>query len=222
MRVLAIELSSPQGSVALLDNDEVVRECAWAEAPRDSRRAFDALSTLLRETGIDAGAIDLFAAGRGPGNYSGMRIALTMAAALSMPGSRPVHAVDSGAALADAVLQGVAADDVLIAGDARRGCCWHAVFHRGPDGMAQACGPWALCPAGELAARLPPAGVGATAEWERLAAVASLPAEPGVWLERSLYPSAAFVGRRAWVRWRNDEASEPLSPLYLHPAVARP
>jgi len=220
MRVLGIELSSPRGSVALLRDDEVVREIVWDEAPRDSRRAFDALATILREGGVAAADIDLFAAGRGPGNYSGMRVALTAAMALAMPGGRPFHAVDSGAALADAVFQETAADDVLVAGDARRGRCWHASFHRAHDGSAVAVTPWALCDAADLAARVHPAGVGASSDWERLAAAASLPGARGAWIERSVHPSAAAVARRALARWRAGEPSEPLTPLYLHPPVA--
>lgn len=220
MRVLGIELSSPMGSVALVEDGRVVREIAWEEAPRDSRRAFEALERILREAGIGAADVDLFAAGRGPGNYSGMRVALTVASGLAMPGGRPVHAVDSGAALADAALQEVAADDVLIAGDARRGRCWHAAFHRGHDGAAVAAGPWALCEISDLAGRVPPAGVGATPDWERLSALASLPGPSGAWLPRSVFPSASFVALRALRRHGRDEPSEPASPIYLHPAVA--
>jgi tRNA threonylcarbamoyladenosine biosynthesis protein TsaB len=222
MQVLGIELSSPRGSVALLRDGEIVGEIAWDEAPRDSRRAFDALTRLLRDCGTTAADIDLFAAGRGPGNYSGMRVALTVATTLAMPGGRPVHAVDSGAVLADAVLQETAADDVLVAGDARRGRCWHAAFHRAQDGTAAAVTPWDLCDAAGLAARVPPAGIGATSDWPRLSAVASLPGPDAPWLGRSVYPSAAFAALRAHARWLRGEPSEPLAPLYLHPPVAMP
>ncbi len=222
MHVLGIELSSPQGSVAILRDGEVLREITWIEAPRDSRRAFDALTTLLTECGIEASGVDLFAAGRGPGNYSGMRVAMTAASALAMPGSRPVHAVDSGAALADAVFQVVAADDVLIAGDARRGRCWHAAFHRADDGAAVASAAWALCEASELAARVPPAGIGATADWDRLSIMASLPGVSGAWIGHSIHPSAAFVARRAFARWIQREPPEPFAPIYLHPPVSPP
>ncbi len=220
IQVLGIELSSPRGSVALLRDGEIAGEIAWDEAPRDSRRAFDALTKLLCDLGTTAADVDLFAAGRGPGNYSGMRVALTIATTLAMPGGRPVHAVDSGAVLADAVLQETAADDILIAGDARRGRCWHAAFRRAQDGTAVAVAPWALCDAAGLAARVPPAGIGATSDWPRLSASSSLPGPGGVWLERSVYPSAVFTARRAYHRWRRGEPSEPLSPLYLHPPVA--
>lgn len=222
MRVLGIELSSPMGSVALVEDGSVVREMAWADAPRDSRRAFDALERILKESGISAAEIDLFAAGRGPGNYSGMRIALTVAAGLAMPGGRLVHSVDSGAALADAVLQEVAADDVLIAGDARRGRVWHAAFHRAHDGSAVAVAPWALCETADLSGIVPPAGIGATPDWERLSAAASLPGPSGAWLQRAIFPSASFVALRALRRQDRGEPSEPAAPIYLHPAVALP
>lgn len=218
--VLGIDLSSPRGSVALVRDGGVVREIAWEEAPRDSRRAFDALTAMLRDCGVTAADIDLFAAGRGPGNYSGMRVALTAARALAMPGGRPFHAVDSGAALADVAFRMTAADDVLVAGDARRGRCWHAPFHRAHDGTAEAMAPWSLCDVADLSARVPPAGVGVTSDWERLSAAASLPGPDAAWIERSLHPSAAAVAFRALDRWRRGDPSEPATPLYLHPPVA--
>lgn len=221
IRTLAIECSSPRGSVAILADDGILAESSWADAPRDGRRLFEAIATILREANLTAAEIDLFAAGRGPGNYSGMRVALTAAAAMALPGGRPVYAVDSGIALADEVLQEVAADDVMIAGDARRGYGWTALFHRAADGSATARTPWALMAHKDLAGHVPRGGVAATSEWERLSAAAGLVASSECpWLPRSLYPRAAVIGRRAAGLHRRGELSGPASPIYLHPPVA--
>ena len=47
--------------------------------------------------------VGLYVAGRGPGNYSGMRAAITTAESLALPGNTPLLAVSSGLAVTSAV-----------------------------------------------------------------------------------------------------------------------
>ena len=96
MKIFTIELSSRFGSIAVLENGEVTVEKSWEENFKNRQQLFDAMAEL--ET--DWESIDLFAVGRGPGAFSGMRIGFTVVNSLAAPLQKPVYALNSGAALA--------------------------------------------------------------------------------------------------------------------------
>jgi tRNA threonylcarbamoyladenosine biosynthesis protein TsaB len=219
-RSLALELSSPAASLALFDGERCVAHRAWREERRGNRPVFAALDAALAEAGWPAAGLDRFLVGRGPGIYSGMRVALMLARALALPRGLPVFAVASGAALAAALAETEPEERVAIVGDARRGQCWVGRFRRAPGGV-EPDGDWTLVAPDALATALPPGTVAATPEWERLRPAAAAAAAPGVrWLAGDRYPDAGWVGRLAFARLARGEPSEPLAPLYLHPAVA--
>ena len=137
MKIFSAELSSPQHSIAIWEDGEVTYERSWL-AENESRQYFaEVLAEVPDASKLDWASIDVFLAGRGPGNYSGMRVALTALQGLALPGEQRVRALTSGAAVA-ARMVGVdaAPAEVVVLGDARRqksggiagarqtGLCW--------------------------------------------------------------------------------------------------
>lgn len=218
MITLAIETSSPMHSLSLYRGRTRAAGSVWRAAPREHHRLFDELRRLLDET--DATPADLTAAvvGRGPGNYSGLRIALTLAEALLLPGGAAPQAVCSGAAMAWATLQRAGSGPVAVAGDARRGQVWHALFEHGNDGRLIERESWGLCPPGELAARLPP---GARLVSPDPDALRPLLAGTALVLDPALpdHVSADDVFGLWAERTDAGAPDEPATPIYLHPAV---
>lgn len=217
---LAVELSSPRGSLALLREGGVVEVERWMETTRHARDAFGALRTLMTRAGISPADLDAVAVGRGPGNYTGMRIALALGEALALPGGIPVIAVPSGTALARQMMEATGATQAAVVGDARRGQCWLGIRSRAmtvPEGEED----WSLVFPGELAARIPADAVVASSEPARVEALlaAAGAARPEGWMAEPRYPDAADVARMALERWMDGRPSDPLVPLYLHPAV---
>ncbi|MEI8206857.1 MAG: tRNA (adenosine(37)-N6)-threonylcarbamoyltransferase complex dimerization subunit type 1 TsaB, partial [Kiritimatiellales bacterium] len=125
--VLGIELSSRQGSVALLRDGALLAEKTWLGERVRHNILFQTLETLLNETGVSYSDISLYAVGRGPGSFSGMRMAFAVAQALALPNKTEVRAVSSGAALALAASR-EGAKQIAVVGDARRGQLWYGLF----------------------------------------------------------------------------------------------
>jgi len=123
MITLGIELSSRQGSLALLKDGVLLAEKTWIGENVRHGVLFQTLETLLKETDISYSDISLYAVGRGPGSFSGMRMAFTVAQALALPDKTEVRAVSSGAALALAAARD-GAKEIAVVGDARRGQVW--------------------------------------------------------------------------------------------------
>ena len=78
MKILALELSSGQGSVAWLENDREPSVRTFANDRKHSGLFFENLQIYSREFG----APDVIVAGLGPGSYAGVRIAIATAVGL--------------------------------------------------------------------------------------------------------------------------------------------
>ncbi|NOU35423.1 MAG: tRNA (adenosine(37)-N6)-threonylcarbamoyltransferase complex dimerization subunit type 1 TsaB [Kiritimatiellaceae bacterium] len=201
MITLGIELSSRQGGLALLKDGELLAEKTWIGENVRHNILFKTLETLLGDAGISYSDISLYAVGRGPGSFSGMRMSFAVAQALALPNKTEVRSVSSGAALALAVAR-EGAGRIAVVGDARRGQFWYGLFEAGPA-LAQ---DWKLVPYEELV--VPAETLVISPEAERLAQYF-----PNIGAPR--FPLASDVAVLALMQ----EIYEPLEPLYMHPPV---
>lgn len=98
---------------------------------------------LLKEAGIPLQALDGLAFGRGPGAFTGVRIATGIIQGLAYAADLPVIPVSSLAALA----QGVAdrSDRLACAIDARMGEVYWGLYERGQDQCLQPIGEERVC-----------------------------------------------------------------------------
>lgn len=218
MITLAIEMSSVENDLALLRDEIVVAHQTWNARTFHHTQLFEMLPLLFKEAGIAAADIDLFAVGRGPGSFSGTRVALTAAQALAMPGNKAVITVSSGEALARELVTANNADKIAIIGDARRDTIWLGVFD-GKTGAPAQPAPWIVLPLPQLGATLPAGTRVVSPDWHRLALHWPANIAPPT---ADSFPSAEFVARLARERHTHGLASDPLLPIYLHPAVAAP
>ena len=216
MITLAIEMSSVENDLVILRAESVLVRRAWNARAFHHTQLFELLPLLLNEAGVSAAEVDLFAVGRGPGSFSGTRVALTAVQALAMPGKKPVIAVSSGEALARELTASGEAEYIAIIGDARRDTIWLGVFD-GKTGAPAQPAPWTVLSLSQLGAVLPAGTRIFSPDWHRLAThwPANLVAPTA-----DAYPSAEFVARLALERHTRGHASDPLVPIYLHPAVA--
>ncbi len=217
MITLAMDLASDQCSLALFRGRNSVAQADWASSRRDQNRVFEELRKMLEAAGARASGIGSVVVGRGPGNYTGMRTALTLGESLLLPGGGTLHAVSSGAALAWRWLGGGSVSTVAIVGDARRGRIWRGVFRRGRHTLDVLL-PWGLATPDELLREVPS---GAAWVSHEAAAVATRMREAGI--EPPViapdFPRAADVASLAWKRADSGETPEPATPIYIHPAV---
>jgi tRNA threonylcarbamoyladenosine biosynthesis protein TsaB len=141
VNLLALETATDCCSVALLVGDEVIEDHRLA--PRQhAALILPMIDGVLAAAGIDRCALDAIAFGRGPGAFTGLRIAAGVAQGFALGLDRPVVPVSTLAAMA----QASGAGRVLTAFDARLGEVYYGYYSRGADGLVEADADDALAP----------------------------------------------------------------------------
>lgn len=117
-RILALETSSNACSVALLTGQQTLSRTL--DEPRQHAKMILSLcQELLNEAGTSLGALDCIAFGQGPGSFTGVRIAISVAQGLAFGHDLPMVGVSSLQALAQAAHRQFDDHQVLVAVDAR-------------------------------------------------------------------------------------------------------
>ena len=127
MNLLALETSTDQCSVALWCDGALLTRSLHAPR-RQAEILLPMFDEVLAEGGITRGQLDGIAFGRGPGAFTGVRLAVSVAQGLALALDRPVLPVSTLAALALAAP--VAAPCVLAVLDARMGEVYAGAFRR--------------------------------------------------------------------------------------------
>src|SRR5215471_18917859 len=76
MRVLTVDTSSERGSVCVADRGEVLGEVRLASSIQYSERLFRSIEFLLQNVPFQLRDIEVFAAARGPGSFTGLRVGI--------------------------------------------------------------------------------------------------------------------------------------------------
>src|ERR1051325_1265878 len=79
MKILALEFSSPQRSVAVLSDGAKRVSEVIDTAPGHSMKPLGMVGTALKEAGLEREQIECLAVGLGPGSYTGIRAAIALA-----------------------------------------------------------------------------------------------------------------------------------------------
>ena len=137
--MLAIETATPILSVAVEVGGRVFERRVEDPAAR-AEGVLDLLRILLNEAETKLAALDAIAFGRGPGSFTGLRVAAAIAQGLAYAQGLPVVPVSSLAALA----QEAAGDDILAAIDARRDEVYYGFFTRSENGLVEPLGAEAI------------------------------------------------------------------------------
>lgn len=221
MNILALDTATESCSVALLTADGLIDRSALT--PREhAEHVLPMAEALLAEAGLTRSQLDGIAVGRGPGAFTGVRLAVSVAQGLAFALDRPVVTVSSLAALA----MEAPADDaaVLAVIDARMGEIYAAAYRHTPDGRVEALDDERVCTASGLA--LPGAEawnvVGTAWGVYEDALRQQLPVAPG-WAEADRYPQARHVARLAYPYFVAGDTLSPEQalPVYLRDKVAQ-
>ena len=120
MNVLAIETGADACTCALDYAGAIIVRGA-VEPRRHTELLLPMIDSVLTEAGIGLGALDAIAFGRGPGSFTGLRIACAVAQGLGVGAGRPLIAVSTLQAVAAGMHRRRGARRVLVALDARMG-----------------------------------------------------------------------------------------------------
>lgn len=209
--VLGIDTSGPWCSVAVRRGDEALTHEHIPMLRGQAEALLPSVAEVLRRQGLDVADIDAIGVGIGPGNFTGIRIAVAAARGLALGLRRPAFGVSGFEALV--IAQGIDDDlERLVTLPAPRAQCYAAILRgRQPVGT-----PWIIGHALAPDVPLPPGGVlGHRAEEiaarSGVRAIDATPAQP-----------ALHVAQIAGLRWRADVPEPPPAPLYVRPADAAP
>ncbi|MDR2877448.1 MAG: tRNA (adenosine(37)-N6)-threonylcarbamoyltransferase complex dimerization subunit type 1 TsaB [Chromatiales bacterium] len=137
MKLLALETSTIACSAALLIDGEI-RERYEIAPRRHADLLLPMLDALLAEAGITPRDLDALAFGRGPGAFTGLRIAAAVAQGVAFAADLPVVPVSTLAALAQDGVDDGAGQRILTAMDARIGEVYWGAFEVGTNGLVVA------------------------------------------------------------------------------------
>lgn len=128
MRLLALDTSTEACSAALMLDEEIRMRFEITERSH-AELILPMIDSLLAEAGVALASLDGLAFGRGPGGFTGLRIAAGVAQGLAFGAGLAVAAVSSLAAVAEQVEAGEG-ESILVCNDARMGELYWAVFER--------------------------------------------------------------------------------------------
>lgn len=225
MNILALDTAGQSCSVALLAGERII-ERHEAAPRRHAALLLPMAEECLADAGLALRELDAVAFGRGPGSFTGLRIATSVAQGIAFGASLPVAPISNLAAGAVAAHRRHGWQRVLVAFDARMDEVYAGAFEFGADGLPRQVGDEALLAPAALA--LPEReAAGKAADWHGAgSAFAAWPALAGQLglaaadatiapLARDLLGlAAADLARGAAV------AAEDALPVYLREQVA--
>ncbi len=127
MKVLSLDTSSNLGSLALLENENLLMEISWEEASSHTALLPIQFQEILKQTKTTLEDIDLFAVAKGPGSFTGIRIGMAFMKGLTLLNEKPVFGVSTLEAMANTV-EGESWICPLI--DARRSQIFGALYQQ--------------------------------------------------------------------------------------------
>lgn len=223
MKILAVETATEACSAALWRDGAVIER--FRVAPREHNRLIlPMLDDLLAEAGLAVEDLDALAFGRGPGAFTGVRIAAGVAQGIAFAADLPVVPVSTLAALAQEALLETGADRAYACIDARMGEVYWAVYGREGEGLAELLGEETVIPADRVPFPAEGRGVGIGSGWTTYGEVLGERLGDRVRaVLRDRYPRAALIARLGAAGFRRGLAvsAEQAQPVYLRDNVAK-
>ena len=131
MKILGIDTSTPIGSVALIDDGNIVAEHTLNIVQAHSSRLMPAIDTVLKWGNITPNALHGCAVGIGPGSFTGIRIGVATAKSLCYAVDKPIVGVST----LEAIAYNLRWTDGFVCPilDARRSEIYGSVFRGGSE-----------------------------------------------------------------------------------------
>ncbi len=222
MKLLAIDTSTEACSAALLHDGEV--SYRYQLAPRQHADLILGMcDELLAEADVQLKHLDAIAFGRGPGAFTGVRIATGVVQGIAFAHQLPVVPVSSLAAIAFSAWQANKTKNVMTAIDARMGEVYWACYECSEQGVKEVVNEQ-VCVPGDVVLPNNGAWMGLGSGWqtyqEELSRVA---AEFVSDVDGTVFPNAQTIVQLASIAYQKGEllSAEQAIPVYLRDNVAK-
>lgn len=149
MNILALDTSSSACSIALLVNNTVKSQ--HQDAPmQQAQLILPMIDDLLKSEKIELNQLDAIAFGCGPGSFTGIRIATSIAQGLAYAMQIPLIPISSLAALAQAAFVDLGWKNLFVAIDARIQEVYCAKYKANSHGLVELIGQERVCSPSEI------------------------------------------------------------------------
>lgn len=222
MKLLAIDTATEACSAALQWGETVIDRYELAPQ-RHNELILTMVESLLAEAGACLSSLDALAFGRGPGSFTGVRIAAAVTQGIAFGIDLPVVPVSTLAALAQQVFEESNSRLALTCLDARMREVYWAVYTADAAGLATQTHEESVSSPARVTLPETHEGIGIGSGWsvyqtdlsERIGFL------PPVWLER--FPRARHIARLGGAAFGKGLAvpAEFAVPVYLRDDVAR-
>jgi len=138
IKLLAIDTSTDACSVALYDNGNIIAENELAPKAH-TRILLPIIDRLLAKANLTLADLDAFAFGRGPGSFTGIRIACSMVQAFGYAFQKPILPISTLQALAAGSYRTTHHKAIMAMIDARIGAVYWGLFQADNAGIMQPC-----------------------------------------------------------------------------------
>lgn len=223
MKLLAVETSTDACSAALFIDGEISEK--FALAPREhTKLILPMIDELMADAQLRPQQLDAVAVSRGPGSFTGVRIAGGVVQGIAFGADLPVVPVSTLAAIAqDFFNKRQEAELAFTAMDARMEEIFWAVYQRNTLGLAKLVGTEMVTPAGEVV--FPDgAGYGVGSGWGVYCSqLAECLGERVQGVEVDVWPRAACIAQLGAYDFAHGLAVpvEQAMPVYLRDKVAK-
>jgi tRNA threonylcarbamoyladenosine biosynthesis protein TsaB len=222
MKLLAIDTATEACSAALYINGAITER--YELAPREhTKLILPMIDSLMAEAKIEAQDLDALAFGRGPGSFTGVRIATGIIQGIAFAADLPIVPVSTLAAIAQDCIENTENDCIFTAVDARMNEIYWAVYQRNPEDIAELSGQEAVGPVANIDC-LGQKGFGIGSGWKIYEA--ELNAKSGDFIsdcDANYLPKASVIARLGVYGFNNNQAVsvEQAMPVYLRDKVAK-
>lgn len=222
MKLLAVETATHACSAALYIDGQIQQR--FEVAPQQhTKLILPMIDSLMNEAGLKPQQLDGLAFSRGPGSFTGVRIATGIIQGIAFGADLPVVPVSTLAALAQDFFNRNPETLTFTGIDARMGEIFWGVYEKNPQGFAGISGEEAVTPATDII--FPHrTGVGIGSAWAVYQAeLSNALGELVQRYESDNLPQAAAIAQLGVLGLQNNQgvAAEHAMPVYLRDKVAK-
>jgi len=221
MKLLAVETATEACSAAIWIDGRVLERFELAPR-RHTELVLPMVDRLMAEAGLSMNDLDALAFGRGPGSFTGVRIATGVVQGLAFAADSPVIGISTLASLAQTCAD--RHERILAALDARMNEVYWGCYIRDEQGCMQVCGEEVVCPPASIPQPQPGGWLAAGSGWAshgdilcRQLPQQELTLVPDAWPRAAATATLAARHRDAGARVSADQAR----PVYLRDRVIR-
>jgi len=215
MNILALDTSLRDASLAVAKNGKIVRAKNYAFKKDMSARLSCHIESILKAASLTFKKVDVLVVGLGPGSFTGLRVGLATAKAISYSLNIPII----GVASLDAIAYGLPEDDaqICVVMDARRNLLYACRYEK-KEGQLKRLSDYMLVSAEDLLK---------TVKGQTIFAGDGISIEKGAFLK---HPGAAFAPEKYWapqakhlialaqkrIAKKDFDEARTLVPIYLY------